>query len=185
MAQAHRPAGCCFPFLPAKVTDRDGRVYLFKVQDSGDFFGLVSMYDRFEPKSLAQGLPPADHRQAARWIKRLERECFNIVALREGRIVGHAILTELGWNRRAELALFVDQSFRHHGLGTELARYACRCAAEAHCQLLWALVQRYNRPALQICRKAGFSLAQDLLEPDLEMRLRLDSGVLDRFCTTD
>jgi GNAT superfamily N-acetyltransferase len=174
MAQAHPLAECDFSFLPAQISDREGRLIMLKPQERGDFFGLVSMYGRFHPKGIAQGLPPADRQQAARWVKQLERECFNLVALHQARIVGHAILTDLGPNRSTELAIFVDQAYRRRGLGTQLAQWAMRCASTAHCKLLWALVQRYNHPALQICRKTGFSLVQDLLEPDLEMQLRLD-----------
>jgi L-amino acid N-acyltransferase YncA len=174
MARAFQTEQPEFAFLPARVRDREGRLFLLKPQEPGDFFGLMHMYDRFEPKGLAQGLPPPDRQAAARWVRQLARECFNLIALHEGRIVAHAILTDLGPERAAELAVFVDQAFRHHGLGTELTRWACRCATEAHCKLLWALVQRYNRPALQVCRKVGFCITQDRLEPDLEMRLRLD-----------
>jgi GNAT superfamily N-acetyltransferase len=174
MAQAHQPDGCRFSFLPAEINDRDGRRIIVKPQERGDFFGLMRMYDCFEPKGLAQGLPPVDRHQAARWIKHLERDCFNLIALHQGLVVGHAILTDLGRERSAELAIFVHQAYRQRGLGTELAQWALKCAATAHCKLLWALVQRANRPALQICRKAGFNLVQDLLEPDLELRLPLE-----------
>jgi len=173
MAQACRPIGCRFSFLPAEFTDRDGRRILLKAQQSGDFFALMRMYEEFEPKGLAQGLPPVDRQLTARWVRQLERDCFPLVAVHDGRIVGHAILTELGQDTSTELAVFVHQAFRRRGLGTQLAQCALRCATTAHCRLLWALVQRYNQAALRICHKAGFSLTEDLLEPDLELRLPL------------
>lgn len=184
MAQAYQPAGCRFPFLPAEICDRDGRRLLLKPHENGDFFSLMRMYDAFEPKGLAQGLPPIDRHQAARWIKHLERDCFNLIALHDGLVVGHAILTDLGQERAAELAVFVHQAYRQRGVGTQMVQWALRCAATARCKLLWALVQRNNRPALKICRKTGFSLVQDLLEPDLELRLPLEN-LRERPCPRD
>ncbi|MFH0810454.1 MAG: GNAT family N-acetyltransferase [Pseudomonadota bacterium] len=162
-----------FSFLPVEIHDRDGHQLCLRPQTPGDFFGLMSMYGRFDPKGSAYGLPPKGRWEAARWLRRLERESFNLVAVHDRRIVGHAILAGLGSGRSAEMTLFVDKTFRDRGLGTALASVALRCALAADCELLWTLIQRYNRPAIQICRKAGFTAAQAAPGPDVEMRLRL------------
>jgi RimJ/RimL family protein N-acetyltransferase len=147
---------------------------MLRAEESADFFGLASMYEQFEPKKLAQGLPPGGRRQRLKWLKNLERNCFNLIALHSSRVIGHTILTDLGPGKSAELAVFIHQGYRHNGLGTLMAKLALQCARQSQCKQMWALVQRYNRPALQICRKTGMSIVCGLLEPEMELRMRLD-----------
>jgi hypothetical protein len=47
-------------FLPVEVRTRDGRTLPVRVSDLDDFAALVEMYKGFEPKRVAQGVPPPD-----------------------------------------------------------------------------------------------------------------------------
>jgi len=169
---SRQPESSLFTFLPAEVGDRGGRRLTIRLEERGDFFGLMRMYGQFEPRGSTHGLPPADRQEAARWLRHLQ-SLTNLVTCFEGRIVGHALMSELAPGRTVELLIYVHQSYRRRGIGTALAQFALRCAQAAGCKLMWALVERDNRPALIVCAKAGFRPA-DLLEPELEMQLPLD-----------
>jgi len=175
---AQRGLSPVFEFLPATLVDGIGRTIVLRPEEATDFFGLASMYENFEPKKLAQGLPPGGRHQRLRWIKNLERNCFNLIALHDDRVIGHTILTDLGAGKSAELALFILQGYRRNGLGTIMAKLALECARQTRCAHMWAIVRRNNRPALQICRKTGMSIVCGLLEPEMELRIQLDGQCL-------
>ena len=80
----------CFP--PKEIRTRDGRTLLVRVFDLDDFAALVEMYKGFEPKRVAQGLPPPDVPRIAQWLDRLQTKSRSLLAWDGKRVVGHVIL---------------------------------------------------------------------------------------------
>ncbi|MCS6806147.1 MAG: GNAT family N-acetyltransferase [Acidobacteriota bacterium] len=123
-----------------------------------DLEPLVRMYVSFEPKLEFQGLPPANEERIRRWLEPLLRapNSHLIIETDTGRIVGHAMLCQQS-SERAELAIFVHQDYRHHGLGEKLmqaiVRFACQCL---HLRKIWLTVELLNAPAVNLYQKLGF-----------------------------
>ncbi|NLE89277.1 MAG: GNAT family N-acetyltransferase, partial [Myxococcales bacterium] len=57
--------------LPVRRTDRLGQPYTVRSYRPEDRAALEAMYDAFEPKRIAQGLPPAREEQRRRWLDRV------------------------------------------------------------------------------------------------------------------
>ncbi|WP_404784224.1 GNAT family N-acetyltransferase [Altericista sp. CCNU0014] len=61
-----------------------------------------------------------------------------------------------GYNRTAELSVYVDASARRTGLGTYLLSEAIRCAPCLNLDRLLAFVFGHNEPSLALFQKFGF-----------------------------
>ena len=104
--------------------DKKGRPFEVRSFKNEDFSLLVDMYSAFSPKGKFQGLPPAEKAECEKWIKRLVRDGENLLALREGRVVGHVAFLPDFSKLDAEYLIFVDQYNRGLGVGTALTRAA-------------------------------------------------------------
>jgi len=58
-----------------------------RVYNSEDFGTLVEMYSNFEPKRVAQGLPPPDVPRIARWLDQLQHSSHALLAYDGKKIV--------------------------------------------------------------------------------------------------
>ena len=113
------------------LAPRDSRVYLrpssrglalqFEVVGFCDnrFDELVELYNNFEPKRAAQGLPPVGRERIAAWLRHLQKSGHNLLALWNGNVIGHSMLCPME-HQRAEFAIFLHQDFRNQGIGTGL-----------------------------------------------------------------
>lgn len=153
------PAECegnphCPPRCP-RFVDRQGVPWTVRPVEPGDRTPLLELYREFAPGQRAQGLPPlADDRLEA-WVDSLLEEGCNVVAERDGRVVGHALYTPTD-AAEPELAVFVHQDVQRRGLGTELCRHVVANAAAGARDGLVLEVSRSNRTAIGIYERLGF-----------------------------
>lgn len=138
----------------------------------GLFEDLVHMYDVFEPKRAAQGLPPVGRERIAAWLRHLQKNGENLLALCKGRVIGHSMLCPVD-ARRAEFAIFLHQDFRNQGIGTGLTAITLDRARLKGFQRIWLSVEVNNRCAIRVYRKKGFRVSA-LFGPEQEMVLDLE-----------
>lgn len=114
------------------------------------------MYETFEPKEVALGLPPRDAARRRDWLKKLQAG-INLVALAKGKIVGH--LAVMPGGQSGEMAVFVHQDFRRQGVATAMANAAIEEARARALRSLWVLISSNNSPARTGLLKYGFHTA--------------------------
>jgi ribosomal protein S18 acetylase RimI-like enzyme len=158
-------------FRPLEIRTRLGRTLLARQYTVDDFGALVEMYKGFEPKRVAQGLPPPDVPRIARWLDELQNKSRALLALDGPRVVGHALLCPIS-DAAVEFTVFVHQDFREEGLGTELTRLAIAHATEMGFAEIYLTTELTNFPALRLYRKAGFEILSSYGD-ECEMRLRV------------
>jgi RimJ/RimL family protein N-acetyltransferase len=147
------------------IEDKLGRTILLRAFEEGDFKALSKMYNEFEPKEAAMGLPPAQEPNRHRWITGIVEEWFNIVALSEDLIIGHAALDQPVSGKSREFMIFVHQNYQNRGIGQALTVSIVDAARVMDCDRVWVVVQNLNRIAITVFKKAGFCFAS---EPDVE-----------------
>ncbi len=147
------------------VKDKLGRTVLLRPYDKGDFNGLSEMYAEFEPKGKAMGLPPAQEENRHQWMMGIVEEWFNIVAVLENRIVGHAALDRPISGNTREFLIFIHQDYQNKGIGQALTFSILDAAKLMDCQKVWVVVENLNRIAIAVFKKAGFCFASG---PDTE-----------------
>ena len=156
-------AGIISPFR--SIEDKLGRIVFLRPYGEGDFKGLFEMYDEFQPKGKAMGLPPGQDGNRHKWITGIVEEWFNIVAIQEDRIVGHAALDRpVGANAR-EFMIFIHQDYQNKGIGQALTFSMLDAAKAMDCKKVWVVVENMNRIAIAVFKKAGFNFVD---EPDVE-----------------
>jgi ribosomal protein S18 acetylase RimI-like enzyme len=157
------------PFRPAEVRMSDGRPLLVRAFDSDDFPPLVEMYKGFEPKRVAQGLPPPDVPRIAQWLDRLQSKSCALLVLDGQRVVGHAILCPIS-DASIEYTVFVHQDYRCQGVGTALTRLALDWASEMGFAEVFLTTELSNVPALSLYREFGFKI-QSVFGDECEMKV--------------
>jgi len=125
---------------------------------------LAGMYNSFEPKGLAQGLPP--RRNPERWLAGLSIYP-NFLGLVSGRLAGHSVLCTEG--DTAEIAVFVHQDFRGSGLGKRLLAEMVHEARRLGLRRVWGVTELDNVPMLRLARALGFVPGRDPREFYLEL----------------
>ena len=140
---------------PAARVDREGRPYTVRPYQDADLAELRAMYLDFEPKRVAQGLPPSDEAGLDRWLASVLPHGTHLVVHVEGRLAGHVMLLPMDGDA-AELANFLHQSVRSRGIGTELNRIALEIARRNGFRRVWLSVEPSNRAAVKSYRRAGF-----------------------------
>ena len=63
------------------------------------FDELIEMYNDFEPKRAAQGLPPVGRERIVAWLRHLQKSGHNLLALWNGHIIGHSMLCPMDRQR--------------------------------------------------------------------------------------
>jgi RimJ/RimL family protein N-acetyltransferase len=153
--------------------DKTGARTTVRMMRPADLKALLEMYYQFEPKQMAQQLPPRTEEQINRWIEFLTKDGENFVALVGRHIVGHIVLCSLR-DGRAELAIFVHQNFQSRGIGTELLQLARLAAIQAGYHHIWISVESSNIPAIRVFLKNGFQFTGSF-DTESEMVLDLTS----------
>ena len=152
-------------FPNQSIEDKLGRTIFLRPFEEGDFTALFKMYDEFEPKGKAMGLPPGQGENRHRWITGIVEEWFNIIALLEDRIIGHAALDRPVSGKSREFMIFVHQDYQNRGIGQAMTLSMLDAAKVLDCEKVWVVVENLNRIAITVFRKAGFYFAS---EPDVE-----------------
>ena len=135
---------------------------------------LNDMYEAFGGRDRAQGLPPVSRDRRIGWIESLLAEGRNVVAERDGRVLGHAAYTPADADR-PEIAAFVHPEVQGLGVGTELCRHLIADAAAGGREALVLHVAAGNRVARRVYRTVGFRTVDR--GGDLRMELPLDEPV--------
>lgn len=131
------------------------------------------MYEEFEPKRVAQGLPPADPIPRQRWLDSVLGFGTHLMVVVDGDVRGHGML--LPFERDgAELANFLHQSIRDRGIGTTLNEALLDCGREQGVRRVWLSVEPSNRRAVRSYEKVGFRRRfTSGWAPELEMEVFL------------
>jgi len=136
--------------------DKKGALFLVGRGGPTDYQRLLSMYLGFSPRPAAQGLPPADPEQCCKWVEEILNASTTFIAIREGRIVGHAALIPDPKGKECEYLIFVHQDHRNRGVGTALTELAVEEAREMGCKCIWLCVETKNISAIRLYQKFGF-----------------------------
>ena len=158
-------------FNPVEVRTQKGRTLDVREYSFEDFGALVEMYKSFQPKRVAQGLPPPDVPRIESWLDKLQLKSRSLLVLEEKRIVAHAILCPIS-ETAVEFTIFVHQDYRGERLGTVLTRLSVAFAAERGFCDVFLTTELSNVPAVRLYRKVGFQLISRYGE-ECEMKLSL------------
>lgn len=158
----------------AARTDKLGETFILRLLQESDRPALQDMYDDFEPKRVAQGLPPADHAQRRRWLESVLENGHHIVVEIDGRVVGHGMLLPYR-DDEAELANFLHQTTRDRGIGTTLNQALLQLGRELGLRRVWLSVEPFNRRAIRSYEKVGFRRRpMSPWAPEVEMEVLLN-----------
>ncbi|HKJ93987.1 MAG TPA: GNAT family N-acetyltransferase [Longimicrobiales bacterium] len=159
--------------LPVTLLDKRGEPFTVRRWAPADLAALEAMYDAFEPKRIAQGLPPQDGVARRAWLAAILEQGFHTVVLMDDQLLGHGML--LPYNGTVELANFLHQSIRNRGIGTALNQVLVDLAREAGYDRLWLSVEPSNRAAIRSYQKAGFQrMPATIWAPEIEMQILLE-----------
>jgi RimJ/RimL family protein N-acetyltransferase len=158
-------------FKPAAVLTHKGRELEVRSFEREDFGALVQMYKSFEPKRVAQGIPPPDVPRIAHWLDRLEQKSQALLAWEGGKVVAHTILCPMPADS-VEFTIFVHQDYREEGLGTALSRLTLGWALQMGFAHAYLTTEISNFRALRLFRKLGFQTTSSYGD-EVEMKLDL------------
>ena len=161
-------------FPPEQIRTPDGRTLLIRAFDLDDFAPLVEMYKGFQPKRVAQGLPPPDVPRIAQWLDRLQTKSRSLLALDGKRVVGHVILCPIS-DAAVEYTIFVHQDYRCQGVGLAMTRLALQWVSEMGFAEVFLTTELSNVPALSLYRKVGFQ-TQNSFGDECEMKISVAGG---------
>ena len=160
-------------FKSARVETRKGRELEVRPFSVEDFEALVRMYKSFEPKRVAQGIPPPDVPRIAHWLDRLEQKSQALLAWYGSQVVAHTILCPMP-GHSVEFTIFVHQDYREEGLGTALSRHTLNWALQMGFTHAYLTTEISNFRALRLFRKLGFQTTSSYGD-EVEMKLDLSS----------
>jgi diamine N-acetyltransferase len=138
------------------MPDKSGEMVRIGPADAAILPSLMEMYRVFSPKPASQGLPPEDHQTCYEWVRRLFEIGENVLAWRGNNPIGHAALIPDANGRSVEFVIFVHQTYRHLGIGTELTRFTLEKARGLSFDSVWLTVALTNFIAIKLYRKFGF-----------------------------
>lgn len=165
--------GLSFETLPTRIKDKCGRVIEVRAYEAADYESLKAMYDTFEPKGLEAGLPPGDDQAGLRWLQHVTSGLFNILALYKGSVIGHCAIDLCHAPSCPEYLIFVQKSFRDHGIGTRLSEVMKEVAKETGCEKVWLTVRTADTRAINVFKKVGFEFCGGIeIERDMELDLK-------------
>ncbi len=161
------------PFLepPVEFTDKEGRAIEIRVYEERYGESLTAMYAEFDPADRAQGIPPSGESRVESWLDVILGEGYDVVALDDDRVVGHATLVPDG-DEGMELAIFVFQTHQGSGIGSRLIRALLGYGASQGVEYVWLTVERWNSPAVALYESVGFE-SSSVESFELEMSVRL------------
>lgn len=175
------PSNCtgtegCPPRCP-RFIDKRGEPVLVEPYSSSRFDALVEMYVDYPDRHRSMGIPPATRERIEDWLDRLLERGHNVVAVREGRVVGHAAYSPCS-SLEPQFVVFVDPDVHDRGIGSELCRHVIASAADAGREALVLDVDVANERAVHVYRRMGFETV-DRKGNDLRMRLPFDEPIVE------
>jgi len=162
-----------WPLFPCTWKDKRGLEVTFREYEPSWYDPLFRMYEEFEPKGEAQGLPPATPSAVAAWLAGLLSSNMNLIAVVGGEIAGHVCLTEISQRDRCELLIFVQPCHQNFGIGTQLTRGAQLLARALGYRRIWLMVETTNPRAIHVYEKTGFRFLQAQADLEKEMEVHL------------
>jgi len=156
---------------PTRVRTKKGRELGVRSFNREDFGALVQMYKVFQPKRVAQGIPPPDVPRIAHWLDRLEQKSQSLLAWEGNKVIAHTILCPMPADS-VEFTIFVHQDFREEGLGTALSRLTLDWAMQMGFAHAYLTTETSNFRALRLFRKLGFQTTSSYGD-EVEMKLDL------------
>jgi ribosomal protein S18 acetylase RimI-like enzyme len=154
-------------------TDKQGQPFRIRPAAPADRVALQCMYESFEPKRGAQGLPPARPEQVARWLDGVLADGAHLVVVVDRKVVGHGMLLPFAPGE-AELANFLHQSVRDRGIGTTLNQALLELGRAQGLLRVWLSVEPSNRRAIRSYEKVGFRRRPlSTWSPEIEMEIDL------------
>ena len=146
---------------------------ILRAYNESDAERLFEMYCQFEPEGEFQGLPPRTVPQIKKWLALIRERGFHQFVIEVGdRIVGHAALCPSQRKTEAELAIFLHQDYRGHGLGRKLLLGALNSGCKKlELARVWLFVMGSNPVALHLFESVGFQPGRhgDPLAWEIEM----------------
>lgn len=138
------------------MQDRRGAEIHIRTYQDKDYRAIMTMYDHFEPKGMAMGLPPPDEEVRRKWVDDIINTFFNIIALYQKNIIGHAAIDLFRTKISPEYMIFLHQDFRSRGIGTKLTLIVKEICAELGCSQEWLTVSSHNTRAINVFKRVGF-----------------------------
>ena len=142
-------------FQPTEVRTRKGRKLEARAYAGEDFAALVEMYASFEPKRVAQGLPPPDVPRITGWLEQLQKKSYQLLAFDGTKIVAHTILCPIRLPE-IEFTIFVHQGYREETLGTAMSKLTLAWSLEMGFSKVLLTTEFSNYRAIGLFRKLGF-----------------------------
>jgi RimJ/RimL family protein N-acetyltransferase len=155
-----------------RCLDKYGRPFEVGECGFGDQSCLADMYEVFLPKPASQGLPPPEPETCQRWLSSLLEIAVNLLAWKDDKVVGHAVLIKDHRSPSGEFVIFVHQDYRNLAIGTELARLTMERAKNMEWKSVWLTVAVTNFIAVKLYRKLGFEYS-DMDDCERTMILKL------------
>jgi len=141
------------------LVDKAGVPFQLGSCNQDDARCLRDMYDLFTPKKMSQGLPPEESEARRQWIDFLIQRAENFLAWRDDAVIGHSALLADSSRNDAEFLIFILNSHRGRGVGTELTRIALHRASQLKLGTVWLAVEGHNMRAIGLYKKFGFAFS--------------------------
>ena len=140
------------------VKDKKGSPFVIRLyqDDEKDYAAISELYRKFEPKELSQGLPPRLEQKREEWLRYVVHEGINVLAIMDGKVVGHAALFEMERDKSFEYLVFIHQDYQNRGIGTALTRMMRELVREMGYSQIWLTVEARNFKAIHVYEKVGF-----------------------------
>jgi ribosomal protein S18 acetylase RimI-like enzyme len=159
---------------PLTFLDTEGREIALRRYGEGPVDGeraaIVRMYQTYNSSDRALGIPPVTESDIQEWQDHMLAD-YCVLAWHGDQVVGQASLVE-DRDGTYELAIFLDGDYQGAGIGTRLTETLLSYGLEEGVHDVWLLVERDNRPAINLYRDVGFVVA-DHEGFDLEMALSM------------
>ena len=161
-------------FQPTEVRTRKGRTLRLRAYAGEDFAALLEMYASFEPKRIAQGLPPPDVPRITGWLEQIQKKSCQLLALDGTRIVAHTILCPIRFPE-IEFTIFVHQDYREETLGTAMSELTLEWSLAMGFSKVLLTTEFSNYRAIGLFRKLGFHTSSSYGD-ECEMAVDLSAG---------
>ena len=161
-----------FSKISFAIKDKLGVAITIRAYRTEDYQRLIDMYDKFEPKGIAMGLPPFDKKLRNNWIDCIVKTFFNTVAIYQNKIIGHSAIDMFRNKSSPEYMIFLDQDFRNRGIGTSQTMIIKKICKEFGCKQIWVAVTCHSMLGIKVFKKLGFKFT-GTIGPEREMILKL------------
>jgi RimJ/RimL family protein N-acetyltransferase len=157
--------------------DKSGKPFEISIGCIGDLSSLLEMYRIFSPKPTSQGLPPENPEICGNWVKKLFEIGKNLLAWRGDSVIGHAALVPDIKGKSGEFVIFIHQTHRNLGIGTDLTRFTLEKSRQLGFDSVWLTVNILNVIAVKLYRKLGFEYCDtDSYERIMSVKLKSTSS---------